>query len=102
MSVVVVATIYPQQGSLEEVVGAYVDAAEEIHAEAGCELYALHSGEDRLVVVEKWASPAALGAHATSELMLGLRDLVGDKLAAATDVQVLEARPAGESRQGAL
>ena len=63
MSVVIVATIIPAAEHRDAVVAAVRAAAEQVHDEPGCELYALHEGPDRLVMVEKWASPEALAAH---------------------------------------
>jgi quinol monooxygenase YgiN len=57
MSVVVVATAIPAPGHRDEVVAAFEKVIPTVHAEdEGCELYALHEGEDRLVMVEKWTS----------------------------------------------
>ena len=61
MSVVVVATITPLPGHADEVIAAFAETIPLVHAEDGCELYALHRAEDRLIMIEKWASREALG-----------------------------------------
>ncbi len=103
MSVVVVATVYPMAEHRDEVVRAMVQAIERVHAEdEGCELYALHEGQDRLVMIEKWASAEALGAHGQSPALAELQPLIADKVVGEFDVQVLHPHPAGMDEQGAL
>ena len=63
MSVVVVATIVPRREHRDEVIAVITETVAKVHEEDGCELYALHQAEDRLMMVEKWASPEALRAH---------------------------------------
>ena len=62
MSVVVVATIIPLPEHRDEVIAAIAETVAKVREEDGCELYALHQADDRLMMVEKWASPEAL-AH---------------------------------------
>lgn len=63
MSVVIVATAFPIPEHKAEVVAAFEAAITRVHSEeAGCELYALHQGRDRLVVIEKYASDDAVAA----------------------------------------
>jgi quinol monooxygenase YgiN len=103
MSVVVVATIYPKPEHRDAVVAAFEKAIARVHAEdAGCELYALHDGDNRLVMVEKWDSPADLDAHSRSGALKDLNADLDGKLAAALDVQVMQPHPAGTPRQGTL
>ena len=71
MSVVVVATIYPNAAWRGEVIAALENSGIRVHAEdMGCELYALHAGRDRLVMVEKWVNEAALTAHGDSPAII--------------------------------
>ena len=63
MSVVVVATIIPLPEHRDAVIAAFTETIPEVHNEDGCELYALHQSEDRLMMVEKWASLEALRTH---------------------------------------
>jgi len=99
----VVATVYPQPELMPQVIALLEQAIARVHTEAGCELYALHEGGDgRLVMVEKWASRAALEAHlgqpAFAEMGRQLRPMCRQP----TDVQVLTPHPAGTARQGTL
>jgi quinol monooxygenase YgiN len=78
-------------------------AIPQVHGEEGCELYTLNQKDDRFVMIERWASPAALQAHRTDSA--GLRKLntqLKGKLEGPLDVVILEPVPAGEPAKGAL
>lgn len=102
MSVVVVATVFPQPDHREAVIAAYTEAIAKVHAEDGCELYALNQPEDRLMMIEKWASREALGAHNQGAALAGLRSRLAGKIAGPAEVIVLEAVPAGDPGKGRL
>jgi quinol monooxygenase YgiN len=102
MSVVVVATIVPIPEHRDAVIAALVAAIPVVHEEDGCEFYALHEGEDRLVMVEKWASLDALNVHGEGPALQRVGAALADKLVAPLDVQVLHAHPAGTPEKGAL
>jgi quinol monooxygenase YgiN len=72
MSVVVVATFYPKPGQHDAVHAVIAAAQTDVFQEPGCELYALHEGKDRFVLVEKWESPAALVKHGEAEALARL------------------------------
>ncbi len=100
MPVVVVATFHPAPGRSAAVVDAITGVIPAVHAEAGCELYALHRGEDRLVMIERWASPEALAAHGRGAAIAELGARLEGLLAAPTEVSRLDPVPAGTGRQG--
>jgi quinol monooxygenase YgiN len=103
MSVVVVAIIYPVPEHRDEVIATFEQIIAKVHAEDdGCELYALHEGGDRLVMVEKWASAEALDAHSRGPALVELNKGLAGKVAGDIDVQVLRPHPAGTPRQGTL
>ena len=52
MSVVVVVTAFPAPERRAEVIAAFEAAITRVHEEPGVELYALHEGPDRLVMIE--------------------------------------------------
>ena len=56
MSVVVVVTAFPLPGRRAEVIAAFEEAMARVHYEPGVEIYALHEGPDRLVMIEKYES----------------------------------------------
>jgi quinol monooxygenase YgiN len=102
MSVVVVATIHPTPEGRADVVAAFEAAIPLVHAEPGCELYALHEGQDRLVMIEKWSSPEALATHSTGAALTELGPKLAGKVLSAPDVQTLTALPLGAPELGAV
>ena len=103
MSVIVVATITPKPQHRFDVLTALKDAVSQVHDEDGCELYALHQTDDRLVMIERWASPEALKTHgAQSPGLKQLNRAIEGKLERPLDVVVLEPVPAGEHGKGQL
>ena len=56
MSVVLVVTAFPVPERRAEVIAAFEAAIARVHDEPGVELYALHEGRDRLVMIEKYSS----------------------------------------------
>jgi quinol monooxygenase YgiN len=68
----------------------------------GCELYALHESSDRVVMIEKWATPAALQAHGKGPAVVELTRRLADKLNRGLDVQVLQPHPASTEQHGTL
>jgi quinol monooxygenase YgiN len=103
MSVVVVATIHPAPEHRDEVIRAFEDVIARVHAEdVGCQLYALHEGPGRLVMIEKWESPEALESHGRGEALVKLNTRLAGLLAGEIDVQVLTPHSAGTAQQGNL
>jgi quinol monooxygenase YgiN len=102
VSVVVVATIRPLPEHRDEVIEAYAATIPQVHAEDGCELYALHQAEDRLIMVEKWASADALSTHSQGAALAALRPQMAGKVAGPPEVIVLQAVPAGDPAKGQL
>ena len=102
-AVIVVATAFPIQEHRAEVVAAFEAALAKVHSEEpGCELYALHEGDDRLVMIEKYASQDAVDQHIKGAGLAGLRAALEGKLSSPIDVQVLVPHPAGSKDKGAL
>ena len=103
MSIVIVATAVPAPEHRDEVVAAFEHAIARVHSEdSGCELYALHEGRDRLVMIEKWTDKAALGDHSRSAAFAELAAALEGRVVGELDVQVLRPRPAGTAEQGTL
>ncbi|MCA0144621.1 putative quinol monooxygenase [Blastococcus sp. LR1] len=102
MSVVVVATITPRPDAVDAVREAVLAAVPQVHAEPGCEKYALHEADGVFVMVERWESREALKAHGKAEALTNLGAAIGDKLAAPLDVRYLTAVPAGDPEKGAI
>jgi quinol monooxygenase YgiN len=102
VSVVVVATITPKSDQVDAVREALLAAVPKVHAEPGCELYAVHEGDGQFVLVERWQSPEALKVHGKAEALTTLGGQLADKLAAPPDVRRLAPLPAGNDGKGAV
>jgi len=102
MSVVVVATAFPVPEHRDEVIAAFEEAIARVHVEPGVELYALHEGHDRLVMIEKYESEQARSEHTKGAALAGLRSALEGKLSSRLDVQVLVPHPSGNPQKGAL
>jgi quinol monooxygenase YgiN len=102
MTVVVVATVFPAPGQADAARAALLRAVPRVHAEAGCELYALHESGDRLVLIEKWASSDALATHAAADALADLRADLDGIIVGDLDIQLMAAVEAGTPAQGAL
>jgi quinol monooxygenase YgiN len=102
MSVIVVATAFPLPEHRDEVVAAFEAAIPPVQEDPECELYALHEGRDRLVMIEKYTSQDALAAHGKSAALADLTAALQGKLSSDLDVQILVPHPAGTAAKGAL
>jgi len=102
VSVVVVATITPKPDQVDAVREAILAAVPKVHAEPGCELYAVHEGKGHFVMVERWESAEALKAHATAEALTTLGGQLDGLLDGPLDVRRLTAVPAGDPVKGAV
>jgi quinol monooxygenase YgiN len=98
LSVVVVATLTPKAGQQDAVRAALLAAVPEVHAEPGCELYALHEEGDRFVFVEKWASEEALAVHSRGEALARLGAALRGLTEGPSDVRRLTPLPAGDGK----
>jgi quinol monooxygenase YgiN len=77
-------------------------AITQVHDEPGVELYALHEGRDRLVMIEKYESEQVRSEHLKGAALAGLRSALDGKLSSNLDAQVLVPHPAGNAQKGAL
>ena len=102
-AVIIVATAFPTPEHRAEVIAAFETAIAQVHdEEPGCELYALHEGPDRLVMIEKYASEDSVAEHRKGAGLAGLAAALKGKLSAPLDVQILAPHPAGAPSKGAL
>jgi quinol monooxygenase YgiN len=102
MSVVVVVTAFPVPEHRAEVIAAFEAAMARVHDEPGVELYALHEGPDRLVMIEKYQSEQTRAEHLKGAALADLRAALEGKLSSGLDAQVLVPHPAGNTEKGAL
>ena len=102
MPVVVVATLTVKPESVAAVRDILTTAVEEVHGEPGCQLYSLHQSGETFVFVEQWADDEALKAHSTAPAVAKMFTAVGEHLAGAPDIKMLQPVPAGEPNLGQL
>jgi len=102
MSVIVVATITPLNGHIQDVVDAFALVSSKVHAEPGNELYALNRDADTVVMIERWSSPSDLAAHAAGAAMIELNTLLAGHVTGAPAVRVLENVPLGDPAKGSI
>jgi quinol monooxygenase YgiN len=102
MSLVLVVTAFPIPEHRAEVIAAFEAAIARVHDEPGVELYALHEGRDRLVMIEKYASEQARSQHSKGAALAELRSALEGKLSCDLDAQLLLSHPAGNLQKGML
>ncbi len=103
MTVVVTAVFQPREGQRDALIAALVPAMDAVHAEDGCLLYAIHAATDGTVVmIEKWADPAALAAHAQGAAVAALQEIVTPLVTGPATVVTMTPVPAGTEAQGEL
>jgi quinol monooxygenase YgiN len=100
MSVVVIVTAFPIPEHRAEVIAAFEAAITRVHDEPGVELYALHEGPDRLVMIEKYESEQVRSEHLKGAALTDLRSALEGKLSSNLDAQVLVPHPAGNPQKG--
>jgi quinol monooxygenase YgiN len=102
VSVVVVATLTPKPDEVDAVRAAILEAVPKVHAEPGCELYAVHESEDGFVMVERWESPDALRVHGRAEALTTLGQRLAGRLTGAPELLRLTPVPAGDAAKGSV
>ena len=102
MPVVVVATLTAKPESVNAVRDACTRAIEAVHSEPGCELYSLHEADGTFIFVEQWADADALKTHSTAPAVTTLFGTIGELLAAAPDIKMLQPVVAGDPAKGQL
>ncbi len=103
MTVVVTAVFYPAEGAKERLAEAMRAGIEAVHAESGCELYAIHDAADgTITMIEKWTSVEALDAHAAGDAVKILGAGIQGLTARPAVVTRMTPIPLGTRTQGAL
>jgi quinol monooxygenase YgiN len=100
--VIVVATMIAKPESVDTVRDACTRAIEAVHQEPGCELYSLHEADGTFVFVEQWADADALKTHGKAPAIGALFGAIGDHLAGAPDIKMLQRVVAGDPAKGQL
>lgn len=102
MPVVVVATLTAKPESVDIVRDILHQAVSEVHDEPGCQLYSLHQAGESFVFIEQWADAEALQAHSTAPAVAAMFTAVGEHLAGAPDIKMLQPIAAGDPDKGQL
>jgi quinol monooxygenase YgiN len=102
LSVVVVAMLTPKPGQEDAVREVLRAAVPEVHAEPGCELYALHEEDGRFVLVEKWESAEALAVHSRGEALKKMGGALRGLTDGASEIHRLSPLPAGDAGKGTV
>jgi quinol monooxygenase YgiN len=103
--VVVVVVSQAKPGRGEDALAAFQALAVQTHSEEGCRLFALHrapADPERIVLVERWASRAALDEHLVAPHLLEFRESGADLWAVPAQIMVLEPAACGDPVKGAL
>lgn len=104
-TVTITATIRPKPGHETEVEKHFSALLEPTHAEAGCELYALHRVAERpgeLLFIERWTSAEDLAAHAASDHIAACIAACDGMLEGPVDIANLETVGGGDSAKGTV
>ncbi len=99
---VVVATVFPRPERAEEVLEILRGAVPLVHAEEGCNRYALHQHTDRFVTIEEWADAESFAAHGRSENVANVRKQLDGLLAQRGEIVVLQPVPLGDPVKGVI
>jgi quinol monooxygenase YgiN len=94
MAAIGLAVLRPSEEGRDAVIKALQEAIPKFHAEAGCELYALHESGDELVIIEKFTDMASLDLHANGEPLKAMRRAMKG-LVVVTRSEVLTPLPTG-------
>ena len=100
--VIVVATLTVKPESVDTVRDILTTAAQEVHEEPGCQLYSVHQTGETFVFVEQWADAEALKTHSAAPAVGKMFSAVGEHLAGAPDIKMLQPIPAGDPSKGQL
>lgn len=98
----VIATIWPKPEHRQDVLDVFREVVPKVHGEDGCELYALHEADDRLVMVERWTSDEALRAHLAGPALVELDARLDGKTVRSADIVFVSPVPVGDPGKGAL
>ena len=101
--VIVTAVFTPSPGQRDALIAALSEGIPAVHAEPGCELYAIHDADDgTIVMIERWTSRADLDAHAAGAAVARLGELTKPHLAEPVEVVTMTPLPVGDPGRGAL
>jgi quinol monooxygenase YgiN len=98
---IMIVTISPKPGKFDEVAEVFTSVIPTVHEEPGCERYALHRSEYKMILIEKWTDEG-LNEHRLAPSLAELRERSTDIIEAPWTVLFIEAMPAGDLAKGTL
>ena len=99
--VIVTAIFTPVEGRKDALVAALTATIPGVHAEQGCELYAIHDAADgTITMLEKWSSSDDLAAHSDSDAVHALQAAIDGLVVQPVVVTTMSPIPAGTREQG--
>ena len=100
--IVVLAVFEPVEGMVDALREALVASIPAVHAEQGCELYAIHDGADGVIyMIEKWTTVEDLDRHGAGEAVAALQQATAESCVN-VEVTRMSPIPAGTEGQGLL
>jgi len=101
--VVVTAVFQPAPGRRDDLVEALRTTMPGVHAETGCQLYAIHDAEDgTITMIEKWDSVADLDAHGSGPAVASLGAAIEGLVTEPAHVTRMTPIPVGDDAVGSL
>ena len=100
-SLVVTAIFRPRDGKREQVLAAMERVIPRVHAEEGCNLYAIQEADDgTIAMIEHWDSAALLDAHGAAEPVADFNAELEGLLESPVEVTRYTPIPVGDARKG--
>ncbi|WCB93697.1 Putative monooxygenase YcnE [Baekduia alba] len=103
--VVVTAIVNVKPEARDEALAALTTGIEGTHGEEGCIAYALHEDTNqpaRFVIVEKWATQAALEAHGQADHLKAMFAVVGPLLTEPPTIVFTQPLPVGDEDKSTI
>lgn len=102
-AVIVVVEFVPVPGKAHQLREGLVASIPAVHAEEGCELYSIQAtGDDRIIMIEKWTTAELLDRHSASPAVEALNRRLDGLLESTPTVRRLVPIAAGTPEQGVL
>lgn len=101
--IVVTALFAPLPGKYHELHDALLESIPDVHAEPGCELYAIHAAPDDVIfMIEKWTSQELLDLHSAGPAVKALNARINGLISKPVTVTLMTPLPSGTPEQGLL
>jgi|UPI0006CFDC6B quinol monooxygenase YgiN len=98
----VIARLEPKSDAHDAVLDVLREHVPLVHAEAGCDLYSVHSDGRIIVIVESWETGSALKSHATGPIFTDVNRQLEPLLSAPPRIDILTSVPMGDTQRGTI